>query len=132
MSRSDSAGAGGTPGCRRDELVGYLTMDASETLAKIAAEARCNSERWFPGVHDQDRALVPLLVHYAVGLGGEAGEVLNIVKKGLRRRALPPEGLESELADCFIYLLLLADEVGVDLYRAYRDKAAVCEKRWGK
>lgn len=103
-----------------------------DVLDAIASEARRNSERWFPQVHDPETALVPLAVHYALGMCGEAGEVANLVKKALRKGETTSEGLADELADVFIYLLLLADEVGVNLYAAYQAKAAICEKRWGR
>ncbi len=111
--------------------MGY-PQDRYETLDSIASEARRNSERWFPGVHDPNVALVPLSVHYALGMCGEAGEVANLVKKALRKGETNAEGLADELADVFIYLLLLADEVGVNLYAAYHHKADICEKRWGR
>lgn len=111
--------------------MGYLTMDGYETLDAIASESRRNSERWFPAVHDPEQAIVPLAVHYALGMCGEAGEVANLVKKALRKGEAIPEGLADELADVFIYLLLLADEAGINLYAAYQHKRDICEKRWG-
>jgi NTP pyrophosphatase (non-canonical NTP hydrolase) len=111
--------------------MGY-PLDKYETLDSIAAEARRNSERWFPFVHDEDAAVVPLAVHYALGMCGEAGEVANLIKKALRKGETTSEGLADELADVFIYLLLLADEAGINLYAAYQHKRDICEKRWGK
>ncbi len=107
----------------------------ANTLCKIAAKARANSERWFPLVHNPDQAVVPLYVHYALGLAGEAGEVANLVKKLLRfghdKGTDATPALADELADVFTYLLLLADECGVDLMSAYEAKKAICEERWG-
>lgn len=104
-------------------------------LQEITKEARENSRRWFPITHDDGKALVPLAVHYALGLVGEAGEVANVVKKWLRKGEDNPialgTDLELELADVFIYLLLLADEVGVDLGDAYERKRDINEARWG-
>ena len=101
------------------------------TLLAIAAEARANSERWFPTVHDPSQALVPLAVHYALGMCGEAGEVANVVKKALRKGEAASDDLAAELADTFIYLILLAGEAGVDLFAAYEAKRDVNEVRWG-
>lgn len=101
------------------------------TLRAITAEARANSERWFPFVHDPSQAVVPLAVHYALGMCGEAGEVANVVKKALRKGETTSDALAPELADVLIYLLLLADETGVDLFAAYEAKRGVCEARWG-
>jgi NTP pyrophosphatase (non-canonical NTP hydrolase) len=105
-------------------------------LKELAQEARQNSERWFGAVHDDDQALVPLACHYTLGMVGEAGEVANVVKKWLRHPETASlgqlgEDLELELADVFIYLLLLADEVGVDLEAAYAKKRDINEGRWG-
>lgn len=75
---------------------------------------------------------MPLDVFYALGLGGEAGEVLNDVKK-LYRDGVTPERedtVAAELADVFVYLLLLADEYGVDLVAEYRAKVVVNDARW--
>lgn len=103
----------------------------TDCLAAITAEARANSERWFPLVHDPERAVVPLLVHYTLGLSGEVGEVANVVKKTLRNgRAAPSEDLADELADVFIYLVLLAGEAGVDLVAAYERKRTILAARW--
>lgn len=54
------------------------------------------------------------------------------VKKSLRQGGTGRTAeVESELADVFTYLVLLADELGVDLIVANVDKAAECERRWG-
>ena len=98
-------------------------------LTDLASHMRENSERWFPGWHD---GTLPLSIAYALGLGGEVGEVLNVVKKMHRDGADPSKAddLALELADCFTYLLLLADEAGVDLLAAYTAKEHICEQRW--
>lgn len=98
-------------------------------LARLAAEMRANSERWFPQLHDGSIALVDF---YALGLVGEAGEVANDVKKRMRAHGdFDRQHLAAEMADVFTYLLLLADELGVDLIDVYRMKVAVNEERWG-
>jgi len=107
-----------------------MTAHMGDYLQELAAEMRANSEHWFPSTHKGD---LPLPVFYALGLSGEVGEVANVVKKMVRdgdseaKRA----DLASELADCFTYLLLLADEVGVDLVAEYREKELVNMARWG-
>ena len=98
----------------------------------IAKEARANSERWFPQLHDGH---LDLTTFYALGLAGEAGEVCNVVKKMIRAHDINPSALLSdlatEMADVFVYLLLLADNLGVDLVAEYRAKVVVNDKRWG-
>lgn len=115
-----------------------LNADAA-TQARIedlAAEMRANSERWFQTLHADD-APIRLDVFYALGMAGEVGEVANLIKK-LYRDGIeetiennPGDSLGAELADVFTYLLLLADEVGIDLVAEYRKKAAFNEARWG-
>ena len=41
------------------------------------------------------------------------------------------DGLAIELADVLTYLLLLADELGLDIEAAYHAKAKINEARWG-
>jgi NTP pyrophosphatase (non-canonical NTP hydrolase) len=101
-------------------------------LYELATQARSNSERWFPAMHDESRKVVPIGVQYALGLAGEAGEVSNVVKKGIREGKGPGPELAAELADVLTYLLLLAYEVGVDLEEEFQKKQAVCEQRWGR
>lgn len=104
-------------------------------LAEIGRQMRIDSEVWFHALHresvDQELAL-----HYALGLGGEVGEVLNLVKKWNRN---PDEEYEAlgrsiglELADVLTYLLLLADQTGVDLETEWRFKREVNAGRWGE
>lgn len=103
-------------------------MNASDHVNHLAFEMRANSERWFPKWHD---GTLPLPIAYALGLAGEVGEVCNVVKKMHRDGHHDGEGLGAELADCLTYLLLLADEVGVDIVDEYYRKAQVNEARWG-
>ena len=101
----------------------------TRTIPELAATMRSNSERWFPEMH---AGRVPLDVFYALGLAGEVGEVANLVKKVMRGDDMSTlEGIGTELADCFTYLLLLADELGVDLVAEYDAKTIVNEGRWG-
>ena len=105
---------------------------ASQVLSGLARQYRENSERWFPKWHGPDLGM-PLTVAYALGLAGEVGEVANVVKKMQRdgESAELAEGLGAELADCFIYLLLLADEAGVDLHAECEAKVLVNEVQRG-
>lgn len=108
------------------------------SLGDLAKQMRENSERWFPALHAETNP-VPLRIFYALGMAGECGEVANVVKKQARGVAEvvastnpAKEGIGAELADVFTYLLLLADECGVDLVAEYRAKVVVNEARWGR
>jgi NTP pyrophosphatase (non-canonical NTP hydrolase) len=89
-----------------------------------------NSKRWFPFAGD-DREQV---IHQALGLCGEVGEVVEHVKKfhrgdfGAEELA---ERLHSELPDVLTYLLNLSECLGVDIAEALMEKQAICEQRWG-
>jgi len=116
-----------------DELLERLRahLGGYTKLQLLAGEMRANSERWFPQLHDGTK---DLSVFYALGLAGEVGEVANVVKKMQRDTGFDVAlyaGLAAELADVFVYLLLLADECGVDLLLEYRHKVTVNEQRWG-
>lgn len=145
------------------------------TLAELQARAIRDSRFWFPELHkDQAR----LIEHYAIGLVGEVGELVehvgriggsvlgrlldqmaelgaraNAAKKANRRGAphdeillaagvlsgsdwapVPPVALveaTKELPDVLIYLLDLAEALGIDLDAALEEKRAVLIERWG-
>jgi NTP pyrophosphatase (non-canonical NTP hydrolase) len=57
-----------------------------------------------------------LLVWNALGLAGEAGEVADLVKKGiLHQHGLDRDGLKKELGDVLWYAAALCTRLGVDL-----------------
>jgi NTP pyrophosphatase (non-canonical NTP hydrolase) len=49
-----------------------------------------------------------------LALAGEVGELCNLIKKWWRDDKLNPE-YKEEMADVYIYLRLLAEQLGVDL-----------------
>lgn len=75
------------------------------TLNDLADRGLSDSARWFPELHR--RGQIGLAVHYALGLGGEAGELLEA-----------PDD-PDEFADVLIYALDLARILGGDLDAAY-------------
>jgi NTP pyrophosphatase (non-canonical NTP hydrolase) len=106
-------------------------MTQNGSVRALTEQMRANSERWFPDTHEQ--RIMPLAAFYALGLAGEAGEVANVVKKMVRDGSSADlrASLGIELADVLTYLLLLADEVGVDIVEMYRVKAEHNDRRWG-
>lgn len=125
---------------RREIGEPVLVVDHLPTLAALGARMIADSEAWFPMVHGRGRKATVL--HYALGLGGEAGEVLDVVKKAdicgwSHHCELHADGkhdldaLGSELADALTYLLALASRLGVDLDAAYAAKRSVNVERWG-
>lgn len=54
------------------------------------------------------------VIHAAMGISTEANEILDAVKKTLfYGKPLDKVNLKEEIGDCFWYLALLADELGV-------------------
>jgi len=50
----------------------------------------------------------------ALGLAGEVGEVCNLLKKDWRGDYIEKELIQEEIADCFVYLSLLAVKMDMD------------------
>jgi NTP pyrophosphatase (non-canonical NTP hydrolase) len=94
-----------------------------------------NSRRWFPEA--QSKGAFGELRHYIMGLSGESGECLEIVKKAdVRGEVLTPEQrthLLEELSDVLAYL---ANAVAVlqvyegEFTDAFIEKQAECERRY--
>lgn len=59
---------------------------------------------------------------WATAAAGEIGELCNLIKKMRRGETIDEERVASELADCVIYLDLLAARLDIDLGEAVRDK----------
>jgi NTP pyrophosphatase (non-canonical NTP hydrolase) len=99
------------------------------------------SNHWFPETHG--RGEWDVIRHFALGIGGEAGEVLDVVKKadvcgGFAETCdKHPDGkhsiskLADEIGDLLTYLLELAVTVGIDPEEAVRGCQAKCAERWG-
>lgn len=110
-------------------------MDAADhvltDLDAIQRRAIGDSRAWFPDVHATKQSAV---VHFALGIAGEVGELVNIVKKVNRGSASWDDvavPIAHEMADVLIYLCDLATELGVDLATAVEDKREVLIERWG-
>jgi NTP pyrophosphatase (non-canonical NTP hydrolase) len=57
-----------------------------------------------------------MVVWSAVGLAGEAGEILDYIKKGIfHRHGVDKEKLKDELGDQLWYLTMLAEQYGLTL-----------------
>jgi NTP pyrophosphatase (non-canonical NTP hydrolase) len=112
----------------------------SENINELAANQHADSVRWFPSVHQPVTltARQHAVQHFAFGVAGEVGEVVNKVKKfvgyGDQSNDYSEEWLIEELSgeipDCIVYLLDLAAELGINLEQAMRDKRGICMRRW--
>jgi len=112
---------------------------SGRSLSDLAAQMHRDSCAWFPAVHDTSEHTV---THAALGLGGETGEVLDVIKKSdicglVTTCALHADGkhdrvaLRSEIADVLTYLLVLAHECEIDVEAAYDEKRDHNVARWG-
>ena len=107
----------------------YLRATLLRDLAKQCVE---DSERWFG-----DSGKVNDIVHHSLGLAGETGEFIELVKKvdrGSYKLNDPAvrSRLGDELADVFIYVLNLAGVLGVDLLAEYNRKRTFNEERFSE
>lgn len=115
-------------------------LSGPNLLRRLGAQMLADSRAWFgeSEVHWNE------VLHFALGLGGESGEVLDVIKKadvcgGLFAESCEfhadgkhsREALAAEMADVLTYLLALAASLDVDLLAAYRAKRAVNVERWG-
>lgn len=94
----------------KDSHVGRNTIE----LISVANLQRCEEafhklDDWSPN-------------DYAVGLGGECGELLNWLKKIRRGQKVPKKELAKEIADIYLYLDLIAKRLDIDLSSAIIDK----------
>jgi len=72
----------------------------------------------------------PLLL--ALGVGGEAGEVQEIIKKGHRPgKEIDIPHLKEEIGDVLWYLAVLADFYGLDFGEIAMENIAKLQKRYG-
>lgn len=113
----------------------------AKTLPELGDQVLADSRFWF-GNHDDDD-LWREAVHFALGIGGESGEVLDVIKKADVCGGFMPscdkhadgkhsiESLGAEMADLLIYLVGMAALLGVDLEAEYARKRAVNIERWG-
>ena len=86
-------------------------MDLSLTDLRIA-NANRNVEA-FEGSHTQWNP-----AEWGCALGGECGELLNLLKKQRRGEPIPHVMIAEELADIILYADLLADHLGINLSTA--------------
>jgi len=71
------------------------------------------------------------LLHAGIGISGEAGELLDCLKKSwVYGKPIDDLNLHEELGDLLFYITALADLIGTDLGQLMRDNMAKLEKRY--
>lgn len=74
-----------------------------------------------------------LIIYPALGLGGESGEVLEVIKKGLRPGGfIDVKKVLLEMGDVLWYLSALADDIGSDLTTIAQMNIEKLAERHGK
>lgn len=77
------------------------------------------------------------IAEWGCALGGEAGELLNVLKKLNRQAPFDPSSQDltalaaDEIGDVLIYLDLIAAKLGLDLAGCARDKFNATSRRYG-
>lgn len=108
-----------------------LHQKAAITLKDLQRQSIRDSRAWFPEVHSSTSEAV---VHFALGIAGEVGELVNFIKK-VNRGSTTFEAVHDqvrfEMADVLIYLCDMAEELGIDLEQAVADKREILIDRWG-
>ncbi len=100
-------------------------------LAEIQQNEAADVGKYFPDRFENDHTQ---LIHMALGLVGEVGEVANDIKKWDRGDFDFVElagRLRSELPDVLIYLVLVADVLRINLNTAYLSKKEYNDARFG-
>ncbi len=97
---------------------------------------------YFPGFWqiNDDKDFLNSLKHIAIALAGEVGEFSNIVKKidrivmnlGREIDSKYVEMLKDELIDIFIYVLIGANLLGIDLDKEYLKRLEYNKKRFSR
>lgn len=110
----------------------------SNLLDIMGSDFEHDSRRWFPHIYADDAA-VPLPTYFALATAGEVGEMCNFVKK-LNRDADKysaedvvdlKKQIGFELVDSFIYILLMARSLNLDMDALVAEKRQILMDRWG-
>lgn len=68
---------------------------------------------------------------WGCALGGETGELQNMLKKMKRGEHIPIEKLENEVGDIYAYLDLTCSRLGINIGKAIIDKFNIVSDRVG-
>ncbi len=72
-----------------------------------------------------------MVIWNAIGLAGEAGEVCELVKKGIfHQHGIDHDKLKKELGDCCWYLAALCTKLGFDLGEVMQENIDKLQQRY--
>ena len=100
-----------------------------DQITTITEEIRKDTIEWFGPNFVND------LGYLGLALSGETGEFANIVKKVMRGTLTYDEALKhmrEEIIDVFIYVLMLAKALDMDIQAEYQAKREFNHVRFGK
>jgi NTP pyrophosphatase (non-canonical NTP hydrolase) len=102
-----------------------LDTDKADFLQRVRAAIDTRSANEFKsgGVWTTEQWLV--------ALGGEYGELCNLVKKQWRDGGIAPEQIEHEFADVFIYLIAFAIHMDFDIEQIVTRKFNITSEKRG-
>ncbi len=106
-----------------------MSNNHTETMSDIQRRCLTDSRYWFPR---WEHGSLDERIHQALSIAGEAGEVVEHIKKEHRGDGLDLFELGRELADVTIYVMNLAESVGIDLEAAIAEKRQLNVHRWGE
>lgn len=102
----------------------------SQEYIELAKKTESNDHR--PIVERLSKDHTVRVLHAAMGVSTEAGELLDAVKKYVYYgQPLDETNLFEEVGDIFWYLAILADELGFDFETAMHKNIAKLQARYG-
>jgi NTP pyrophosphatase (non-canonical NTP hydrolase) len=90
------------------------------------------ARKYWSGRHNNRRLVLKDLFVMTAGLGGETGEVLEILKKSIRDKKLDKEHLAEELGDVLYYLTMICNYHGLSLGDIFKKNITKVNERYGK
>jgi len=108
-------------------MIDTPSQQDSDLEALVKALRRFTAERGWQRFHSPK--------NLAMALGGEAGELLEQLQWLSESESADPdpdrrEAIQHEIADVFIYTIMLSDRLGIDLIRAAFEKIALNERKY--
>lgn len=92
-----------------------MTGNEYQQLA-MRTNDRANTPRLTNAISNCNTITIAQLINGVLGLTGEAGEVSDLVKKGIfHEKGIDLEHLKKELGDCAWYLAMICDACGFTL-----------------
>lgn len=91
-------------------------------------------QRWVLDIWSTKKKKLTLSDDYVMGmgLGGETGEVLEILKKNVRDNKLDLNHLSEEIGDVLYYLVMICNRHGLSLGDVIEQSVEKVNKRYGK